>query len=303
MKKASPVRPLFLRKSFLHTVLTVAFRHAPGLTNFVAGLGMMALGLYYLARHKKKLREETKSDNLFFTQERKGQNGEIFKIVKIKTMRDGPGSDRERLGPLGEKLRRAKKDELFQGLNIMARQMNLIGYRPLKPDIDESLMRDAHPNAEKLYKSKPGMMSFAALEGRNGAKDEDPTKVAERNVKRDMSYCDLLERYPGIKPEIEAYLTLVIARTIKRQLNDRPFSADADKVQPEAVIAPASKAKPTAKILIFKRAAAAAKTAATPLRLIWNRSIGGKNEKSSAEDEPQERQRQIKRRNGPGANL
>ena len=76
----------------------------------------------------------------FFTQDRPGKNGKIFKIIKFRTMNDKKDtsgnllSDAERLTFLGSYIRKTSLDELPQLFNVLIGDMSLIGPRPLLPE-------------------------------------------------------------------------------------------------------------------------------------------------------------------------
>ena len=78
-----------------------------------------------------------KGAGAFFTQERPGLNGKIFKIIKFKTMTDERGRDGEllpdvrRLTKVGRFVRSTSIDELPQLINVFKGDMSLIGPRPL----------------------------------------------------------------------------------------------------------------------------------------------------------------------------
>ena len=80
-----------------------------------------------------------KGTGIFFTQERPGKNGKIFKVIKFKTMtdkRDANGkllSDAERLTKVGRFVRSTSVDELPQLFNVLKGDMSLIGPRPERP--------------------------------------------------------------------------------------------------------------------------------------------------------------------------
>jgi lipopolysaccharide/colanic/teichoic acid biosynthesis glycosyltransferase len=83
-----------------------------------------------------------KSDSrgpVFFLQQRVGKDGQLFNIIKFRTMYDDAyesaltiGNDR-RITPAGKFLRRHKLDEFPQLFNVIAGSMSLVGPRPEVP--------------------------------------------------------------------------------------------------------------------------------------------------------------------------
>ncbi len=75
--------------------------------------------------------------NGFFVQERVGKNGELFKVIKIRTMRDNPAirttvtqAHDPRITRTGALLRRSRIDEIPQLINVLMGQMSVVGPRP-----------------------------------------------------------------------------------------------------------------------------------------------------------------------------
>lgn len=108
-------------------------------------------------------------NSAFFTQDRPGKNGKIFKLVKFKTMsdkRDAQGNllpDAERLTKVGKWVRSTSLDELPQLINVLKGDMSLIGPRPLLikylPLYSE--------NQKRRHEVKPGITGWAQVNGRN----------------------------------------------------------------------------------------------------------------------------------------
>ncbi|NJO03249.1 MAG: sugar transferase [Bacteroidia bacterium] len=106
---------------------------------------------------------------VFFVQERIGQYGKPFRIIKFKTMRDTYDpegrllSDHQRITPLGKFLRKSSLDELPQFINILLGDMRLIGPRPLLPEY----LPLYSPEQARRHEVKPGITGWAQINGRN----------------------------------------------------------------------------------------------------------------------------------------
>lgn len=105
--------------------------------DFVIALTALAVIWPLLAVVALWLHFANRGAGAFFTQERPGKDGKIFKVLKFKTMsdeRDASGNllpDAQRLTRVGRFVRSTSLDELPQLVNVLKGDMALIGPRPL----------------------------------------------------------------------------------------------------------------------------------------------------------------------------
>ena len=123
----------------------------------------------------------------FFFQLRPGKDGEIFKIIKFKTMndlKDADGQllpDSERLTAIGKFVRKTSLDEIPQLINVLKGDMSLIGPRPLLPSY-LALYNDFQRRRNNV---RPGITGWAQVNGRN-------TISWEQKFEYDVWYVDHL---------------------------------------------------------------------------------------------------------------
>lgn len=127
--------------------------------------------------------------NGFFVQKRVGRNGQIFSVVKIKTMRPIVGigttitaQNDPRITKLGVFFRRTKIDELPQLWNVLIGQMSFVGPRPDVPGYADRLKGE-----QKLLLSiRPGITGPATLKYKNEeellAQQADPQKYNDEII-------------------------------------------------------------------------------------------------------------------------
>jgi lipopolysaccharide/colanic/teichoic acid biosynthesis glycosyltransferase len=138
---------------------------------FDIGLATMALGLtWWIIVLAWIITTVTLRRNGFFSQMRVGRNGALFRILKIRTMRDDTqikttvtSSSDPRITTLGRFFRRTKIDELPQLLNILAGHMSFVGPRPDVPGFADKLSGDDR----LILTVRPGITGPATLKYRN----------------------------------------------------------------------------------------------------------------------------------------
>lgn len=110
-----------------------------------------------------------KGAGAFFTQERPGKGGKIFRVIKFKTMtdeRDAQGNllpDEQRLTKVGRFVRSTSIDELPQLFNVLKGDMALIGPRPLLPQY----LPLYNKVQARRHEVRPGITGWAQCHGRN----------------------------------------------------------------------------------------------------------------------------------------
>ena len=110
-----------------------------------------------------------KGAGAFFTQERPGKDGKIFRVIKFKSMtdeRDAEGKllpDAKRLTHVGKFVRATSIDELPQLINVLKGDMALIGPRPLLPEY----LPLYNEEQARRHEVRPGIKGWVQCHGRN----------------------------------------------------------------------------------------------------------------------------------------
>ncbi|MBR2290053.1 MAG: sugar transferase [Clostridia bacterium] len=137
------------------------------------------------------------SGSVFYTQERVGKDGKIFKMIKFRSMKTGAEDDLQeyleknpeakaeydvykklkddpRVTKVGKFLRKLSLDEVPQFLHLLSGKMTLIGPRPYLPEevkeIDEN-------DYELIIKCKPGITGYWQANGRSNATFEERVEM------------------------------------------------------------------------------------------------------------------------------
>jgi len=142
--------------------------------------------------------------NPFFTQERPGKDGKIFKLVKFKSMnnrRDENGEllpDELRLTAYGKFIRNTSLDELPELINILKGDMAIVGPRPL---LVRYLTRYNATQARR-HEVRPGLTGLAQVNGRNAIS-------WEKKFKYDVEYVDNVSLFLDTKIILKTVLKVV----------------------------------------------------------------------------------------------
>ena len=147
-----------------------------------------------------------KGAGAFFTQDRPGLHGKIFKVIKFKTMtdeRDENGNllpDSQRLTKVGRFVRSTSIDELPQLINVLKGDMALIGPRPLLPQY----LPLYTPEQARRHEVRPGISGWAQCHGRNAITWTEKFKL-------DVWYVDHCTLWTDIK-----VIWITIMKVLKR---------------------------------------------------------------------------------------
>ena len=142
--------------------------------------------------------------NPFFTQDRPGKDGKVFKLVKFKSMnnkRDERGEllpDEKRLTSYGQFIRNTSLDELPELINILKGDMAIVGPRPL---LVRYLTRYNKTQARR-HEVRPGLTGLAQVNGRNAISWEDKFRY-------DVEYVDNLSLLLDIKIILKTALKVI----------------------------------------------------------------------------------------------
>lgn len=129
---------------------------------------------------------------VFYTQERVGEDGKVFLILKFRTMMKdaekdtGPVWAKEqdaRRTKIGALLRKHNLDELPQLLNVLKGEMSLVGPRPERPQF-VGKFKESIPRYMARHKIRSGMSGWAQVNGLRGN-----TSIEER-TRYDLYYIE-----------------------------------------------------------------------------------------------------------------
>lgn len=143
---------------------------------------------------------------IFFTQDRLGKDGKVFKMIKFRTMLDAvdkwgePLPDEERMTSFGQLLRSTSIDELPELINVFKGDMSLVGPRPLLVEYKELYS----PEQFRRHEVRPGITGWAQVNGRN-------TLGWSERFKLDVDYVDNYNLFMDIK-----ILFMTVLKVVKR---------------------------------------------------------------------------------------
>lgn len=159
--------------------------------------------------------------NPFFTQERPGKEGKIFKMIKFRSMsnrKDQDGNllpDSARLNKYGRFIRKTSLDELPEAFNIIKGEMSVIGPRPL------AVQYLPYYNEFERHRHdvRPGLSGLAQVNGRNSVNWEEKFSY-------DVEYADKITFWGDIKIILLSIKTALKRESIGTRGVDAPMDFD-----------------------------------------------------------------------------
>lgn len=140
---------------------------------------------------------------VLYRQERVGQSGKVFHVVKFRSMRrdaekDGKPrwatSNDDRITRIGRIMRKTRIDELPQLFNVLVGDMSLVGPRPERPFFVDQLTQQI-PFYAVRHCLKPGLTGWAQVRYQYGASVDDAVQKLQYDlyyVKNHTLFLDVL---------------------------------------------------------------------------------------------------------------
>ena len=132
----------------------------------------------------------TSKGPVFYRQERVGLNGNVFNVLKFRSMAEDAEADGVpkwaakndmRVTGVGRVIRASRIDEIPQIFNVLMGNMSFVGPRPERPFFVEQLEQNIQLYRER-HRVKPGITGWAQLNYPYGASEEDTKRKLEYDL-------------------------------------------------------------------------------------------------------------------------
>lgn len=170
---------------------------------------------------------------VFYNAPRRGMNGKVFKMLKLRSMKvnapvlknaDGStysGDDDPRVTKIGRIMRKLSIDELPQILNVLIGDMSFVGPRP---NLATVAYEDMDEMRKKRLTVRPGITGYSQAYFRNSIPQE-------QKLVNDCHYVDKLSFLFDVKILIQTVLSVLGSKNINYQESiDKSSAETADKV-------------------------------------------------------------------------
>lgn len=152
---------------------------------------------------------------VFYTQERLGQYGDPFQIIKFRSMytdaeQHGPRlttDDDPRITPVGRWIRKYRVDELPQFINVLKGEMSIVGPRAERRFFADQIIQEA-PYYRHVFKVQPGITSLGMVKYGYASTVEEMVK----RLKYDIIYMENMSILMDLKVIIYTVLTVLYGR-------------------------------------------------------------------------------------------
>jgi sugar transferase (PEP-CTERM system associated) len=149
----------------------------------VSGFSLSLIGLILLSPFILVISISIKIDSrgpVFYKQERVGERGKIFKLLKFRSMvenaeTNGPvwaEQGDKRITRVGRWMRKWRLDEIPQMFNVLKGDMSFVGPRPERAYFVETL-REEIPFYDQRFSVKPGITGLAQVKYQYGSSKDD----------------------------------------------------------------------------------------------------------------------------------
>jgi lipopolysaccharide/colanic/teichoic acid biosynthesis glycosyltransferase len=139
---------------------------------------------------------------ILFKQIRIGYCGKKFTILKFRTMKNNNlKNENLRLTILGKILRKLSLDEIPQLLNVLKKDMSIVGPRPLPMTIEKKIKKNLQKKRRTVY---PGITGLSQINYKGKFRKLDD------KVKLDVNYINNYSLYNYLKIIVYTPITLII---------------------------------------------------------------------------------------------
>lgn len=153
---------------------------------------------------------------VLYKQNRVGEEGKIFKIYKLRTMRVDAENETgavwakkndPRITTMGKLLRKSHIDEIPQLFNVIKGDMSIVGPRPERPEMVRDL-KTLIIDYEKRLQVKPGITGFAQV----WHKYDETLKDVKKKIKYDILYIKKMCLWVDLRIMAQTFVVVITGR-------------------------------------------------------------------------------------------